>query len=67
MANPQDELDLRLLLLNLYGRRRKMVELDNPDRQCEENGERENPSFLSKEPSSSSDVVVEDDGVWEDQ
>jgi hypothetical protein len=63
----QDELDLRLLLLNLYGRRRKMVELDNPDRQGEEKGESENTSLLSKEPSSSSGVVVEDDGVGEDQ
>jgi hypothetical protein len=44
-----------------------MVELDNPDRQGEENGESENSSFLSKEPVSSSDVVVEDDGVGEDQ
>jgi hypothetical protein len=67
MANPQDELDLRLLLLSLYGRRRKMVELDNPDGQGKENGEIENTSLLSKEPPSSSDVVVEDDGVGEDQ
>jgi hypothetical protein len=67
MASPQDELDLRLLLLSLYGRRGRMVELDNPDRQCEENDEIENSSFLSKEPSSSSGVVVEDDGVGEDQ
>jgi hypothetical protein len=67
MANPQDELDLRLLLLSLYGRRRKMVELDNPDRQCEENDEIENSSLLSKEPSSSSAVIVEDDGIGEDQ
>jgi hypothetical protein len=44
-----------------------MVELDNPDRQCEENDEIENSSFLSKETASSSDVVVEDDGVGEDQ
>jgi hypothetical protein len=44
-----------------------MVELDNPDRQSEENGESENPSFLSKETASSSDVVVEDDEVGEDQ
>jgi hypothetical protein len=67
MANPQDELNLRLLLLSLYSRRRKMVELDNPDRQGEEKGEIENLSFLSKESASSSGVVVEGDGVGEDQ
>jgi hypothetical protein len=44
-----------------------MVELDNPDRQCEENDEIENSSLLSKEPSSSSAVIVEDDGIGEDQ
>jgi hypothetical protein len=67
MANPQDELNLRLLLLSLYGRRGKMVELDNPDCQGEEKGESENTSLLSKETASSSGVVVEDDGVGKDQ
>ncbi len=44
-----------------------MVELDIPGCQGKENGEIENLSFLSKETKASSDLVVEDDGVGEDQ
>jgi hypothetical protein len=61
MASPQDELNLRLLLLSLYGRPGRMVALDNPDCQGEETGEGEDLPLLSEGTTSSPEVIDEED------